>query len=93
MQVTTAKKDPEFNPRTTIGKDMEIVSCEKKNTIFAKGDSPSDQVVAMQCTIPTQQTTRIRERAYALYENRGRISGEDELDWLRAEREILKQSR
>jgi len=76
LQITTAKKNPEFNHRTTIGKHREIVSYEKKNTIFAQDDSP-DQVVAMQSTIPTQQTTRIRERAYALYENRGRISGED----------------
>jgi hypothetical protein len=31
-----------------------------------------------------------RERAYALYESRGRKSGEDEQDWLRAEQETLK---
>jgi len=32
---------------------------------------------------------RIRERAYELYENRGREPGQDEQDWFRAEREIL----
>jgi hypothetical protein len=94
-QITIAKKNPAFNPRTfpsmIIGKDKEIVSFQKKETIFAQGDSP-DEVVIMQCTIPTQQTTRIRERAYALYERRGRKSGQEEQDWLRAEREVLKQS-
>jgi hypothetical protein len=40
-------------------------------------------------TVPSQD--RIRERAYELYENRGREPGRDEQDWLRAEREILKQ--
>ena len=69
-----------------------MVSFPKKETIFAQGASP-DEVVTIQCTIPTEETTRIRERAYALYESRGRKSGEDEQDWLRAEQEILKPSR
>ena len=41
-QTTTAKKRPDFNPRTflsTIGKGREMVSFQKKNTIFAQGDS------------------------------------------------------
>jgi len=32
----------------------------------------------------------IRARAYELYESRGRETGHDEQDWLRAEQEILK---
>jgi hypothetical protein len=32
---------------------------------------------------------RIRARAYDLYEIRGREPGQDELDWLRAEQEIV----
>ena len=42
-------------------------------------------------TAPSQDI--IRERAYELYESRGRESGQDEQDWLRAEREILKRER
>ena len=34
---------------------------------------------------------KIRERAYELYESRGREPGQDEQDWLRAEQEILKR--
>jgi len=34
---------------------------------------------------------KIRERAYELYEGRGREPGQDEQDWLRAEQEILKR--
>jgi hypothetical protein len=37
--------------------------------------------------------SRIRERAYELYESRGREPGQDEQDWFRAEREILKAQR
>lgn len=36
---------------------------------------------------------RIRERAYELYESRGRESGQDEQDWFRAEQEILERER
>jgi hypothetical protein len=35
--------------------------------------------------------SKIRERAYELYESRGREPGQDEQDWLRAEKELLKQ--
>lgn len=40
-------------------------------------------------SVPSQD--RIRERAYELYENRGCEPGQDEQDWLCAERELLKQ--
>jgi Protein of unknown function (DUF2934) len=42
-------------------------------------------------TLPSQETARIRERAYELYEVGGRKPGHDQQDWLRAEQEILKQ--
>jgi hypothetical protein len=38
--------------------------------------------------VPSEST--IRERAYELYESRGREPGHDEQDWLRAEQEIIK---
>ena len=51
--------------------------------------SAPDKVALMPDTIPSQDM--IRERAYELYESRGREPGQDEQDWLRAEREIFKQ--
>jgi len=39
-------------------------------------------------TVPSQHM--IRAPAYELYESRGRETGQDEQDWLRAEQEILK---
>ena len=36
---------------------------------------------------------RVRERAYELYESRGREPGQDRQDWLRAEREVLNPKR
>jgi hypothetical protein len=41
--------------------------------------------------VPTD--SKIRERAYELYESRDRKPGLDEQDWLRAEKELLKQGR
>ena len=41
--------------------------------------------------LPSQETARIRERAYELYESRGRKPGDPEQDWLRAERETLRR--
>jgi hypothetical protein len=34
---------------------------------------------------------QIRQRAYELYEERGREDGHDVEDWLRAEKEIMEQ--
>jgi hypothetical protein len=42
-------------------------------------------------TLPSQENTKIRERAYELYESRGRKPGQAEQDWLRAEQEILSR--
>ena len=36
---------------------------------------------------------RIRELAYELYESRGRVLGQDQQDWFRAEQEILERER
>ena len=53
--------------------------------------SSTDNVVKMPNPVPSPDRTR--ERAYELYETRGRGPGQDEQDWLRAEQEILKRTR
>jgi hypothetical protein len=50
--------------------------------------SSPGKVAMMPDTVPSHEM--IRERAYELYETRGREPGQDEQDWLRAEQEILK---
>ncbi len=40
---------------------------------------------------PEQLQDQIRERAYELYESRGREDGHDLEDWLRAEEEIARE--
>jgi hypothetical protein len=53
--------------------------------------SSPNNVAMMPDNVPSQE--RIRERAYQLYESRGREPGQDQRDWLRAEREIPRQER
>jgi hypothetical protein len=58
------------------------------NAVASKG-SPAR--AGMMANAPSNET--IRERAYELYESRGREPGQEEQDWLRAERDILKQGK
>jgi hypothetical protein len=53
--------------------------------------SSSGKAAIMSDPAPSQDV--IRARAYELYENRGHEPGQDEQDWLRAEREILNAER
>jgi hypothetical protein len=53
--------------------------------------SSSGKAAMMPDPVPSQDM--IRARAYELYENRGHEPGQDEQDWLRAEREILNAER
>jgi DUF2934 family protein len=61
----------------------------KPNVALASQASPSTPAM-MPAAVPSQETARIRERAYELYEVCGRKPGHAEQDWLRAEQEILK---
>jgi hypothetical protein len=49
------------------------------------------KIAIMPENAPSQESIRLR--AYELYEKRGRESGRQEQDWLRAEQEILSQKR
>jgi len=51
----------------------------KKHTLRGKKGSPES---------PEQVQERIRQRAYELYERRGREDGRDFDDWLKAESEV-----
>ncbi len=53
--------------------------------------SSSGKAAMMPDPVPSQDM--IRARAYELYEDRGHEPGQDEQDWLRAEREILNVER
>jgi DUF2934 family protein len=70
--------------------DPKALRQSKPNVVVTPKDSPV-KLAMMPTTVPPQDM--IRERAYQLYESRGRQPGQDEQDWLRAERELLKLER
>jgi hypothetical protein len=68
-----------FDPKANKQPKAPVVSLSK--TSPGKGEMMPD-------TVPSD--TKIRRRAYELYESRGCEPGQDEQDWLRAEKELLK---
>jgi hypothetical protein len=66
--------------------DPKTLKQSKPNVAITPQSSPS-KLAMMTSTVPPRDS--IRERAYELYESRGRESGHDEQDWLRAEQEVL----
>jgi hypothetical protein len=66
-------------------------STKQQPTTPASPKSTPPKVTIMLDQVPLHD--RIRERAYELYESRGREHGKDEQDWLRAEQEIRTHPR
>jgi hypothetical protein len=60
-------------------------------TTVAGPKSSANNVVTMLNTAPSQD--RIRDRAYQLYQSRGCEAGQEQQDWLRAEKEILSRGK
>ena len=72
--------------------DPKIHKQPNPNIVIAPKSTPHKNAM-MPDPVPSQETARIRERAYELYERRGCKPGHDQQDWLRAEQEILKGER
>ena len=68
-------------PRVTTGRTASKGPISMPAVIASAAASKGDDVY-----------DRIRQRAYELYEERGRRDGFDEEDWLRAEAELLTRS-
>ena len=62
---------------------------QPKASVAAPSQGSRGKLTMMANAVPSDG--KIRERAYELYERRGRGPGQDEQDWLRAEKELLKQ--
>jgi hypothetical protein len=60
-----------------------------KASVAVPSNSSPSKLTMMANAVPSD--SKIRERAYELYESRGRGPGQDEQDWFRAEKELLKQ--
>ncbi len=60
-----------------------------QRTVVVNLKTSPGKLAMMPDAVPSD--SKIRERAYELYENRGREPGQEEQDWFRAEREILNR--
>ena len=70
--------------------DPKTLKQSKPNVAVTRKNAQA-KLAMMPNTVPPQD--KIRERAYELYESRGRQPGQDEQDWLRAESELLQQDK
>jgi hypothetical protein len=66
-------------------------STKQKPTTLASPKSTPPKVAFLPDQVPLHD--RIRERAYELYESRGREHGNEQQDWLKAEQEIRTHQR
>jgi hypothetical protein len=64
---------------------------QPKAPVVAPSKSSPGRLTLTPDAVPS--ASKIRERAYELYESRGRETGQDEQDWLRAEQELLQPKR
>ena len=64
---------------------------QEKAPVAAPSKGSPGKLTMMANAVPSD--SKITERAYELYESRGRGAGQDEQDWLRAEQEILNPQR
>lgn len=62
----------------------------KSKTLASPKSTPAP-TTAISNPVPSRD--QIRERAYQLYESRGRADGQAQQDWLTAEEQILHQQR
>ena len=67
--------------------DPKVLKKAKQNAV-PTNNSPS-KLAMKPDTAPPQE--KVRERAYQIYETRGREPGQDEQDWFRAEKELFEQ--
>jgi hypothetical protein len=74
------------SPRTASKTDKQVITMPEAGSVSIKKSAvPSPSPVA---SAPRDLESKIRQRAYELYEERGRATGFDQEDWLRAEIEV-----
>ena len=81
------------SPRPSNATDKQVITMPETTSPvpqIKKNPSSVSTISANSSTMDVE--TKIRQRAYELYEQRGYTPGSDQEDWLRAEREVLSRS-
>ena len=76
-------------PRTPATENKQVISMPEANATAPakKAKNPTPSSVSLNPT-PIDLEAQIRQRAYELYVERGRVDGFENEDWLKAELEI-----
>jgi hypothetical protein len=75
------------SPRTVSKTDKQVITMPEAGSVSIRKSAaaPSSSPVA---SAPRDLESKIRQRAYELYEERGKTIGLDQEDWFRAEIEV-----
>ncbi len=77
------------SPRPTNPTEKQVITMPESTPVPQIKKTPSP-VSTMSGSAPAiDLESKIRQRAYAFYEERGYLPGFEEEDWLKAEREVL----
>jgi hypothetical protein len=90
-EVATARQETRPLERVTVITDEKTISGEANGIEVYSPMKPKPSTLAPKADAPTVLTPieqQIQQRAYELYEQRGKTDGYDLEDWLQAEREI-----
>ena len=74
-------------PRVTPTPNKQVLTMPEAGTV-----TPVRKISSSTSSPSLDLQTQIRERAYELYQERGRTPGHENEDWLQAERELAGQS-
>jgi len=74
-------------PRTTTPSNKQVIAMPETSALPALRKNGGSAAPT-----PIDLEAEIRQRAYELYEERGRMPGQETEDWFRAEREVLARN-
>lgn len=74
-------------PRTTTSSNKQVIPMPEASSVTAIRKNGASATPT-----PIDLEAQIRQRAYELYEERGRTPGQETEDWFRAEREVLARN-
>jgi hypothetical protein len=78
------------SPRSTIKNDKQVITMPEAGSIPIRKTAASPSAPAGSSVHDLE--SKIRQRAYELYVERGQITGRDQDDWFQAELEILSST-
>jgi hypothetical protein len=80
---------PRKSTRPSNKADKQVITMPETSSVPQMKKNPTAVSTMPAISSATDVESKIRQRAYELYEHRGYTPGLEQEDWLRAEREVL----